>query len=189
MGRGTDSDSRRIEASFNSRLGFDESDSGMSTWKLSSSLQLTFSKFATSVPMRNLTLSTVQISILQADDVIQFSNPTSDDASAVLSAIAFDLDRNATFTGTESSQGVILIWRTSYSVPSTLGDGSFVFCGSYASPDVGIASLRVLSEFNQLVLVTLAGDIVVWELEESGDFVVSDQSVATLFLIVISGRC
>lgn len=162
--------SRRIEASLNLRLGSDESD-------VNSNKPCTpLSNFATLVPMRNLTLSTVQISILQAEDVIQFSSPTSNDAYANLSAIAFDLDRNATFAGTESSQGVIFIWRTSDSVPPTPGNRSFVFCGSYTPPNAGIASLRVLSESNQLVLVTLAGDIVVWELDESGDFVVSDQA-------------
>lgn len=144
---------------------------------------------STLVSMRNLTLSTVQISILQAEDVIKFSSPTSDDATAVLSAIAFDLDRNATFAGTESSQGVILVWRTSDIASPTPGNVSFVFCGSYTSPSAGIASLRVLSESNQLVLATRAGDIVVWELDESGSFVVSDQSSAALFLIVVSGRC
>ncbi|KAG6382066.1 pol II transcription elongation factor [Boletus reticuloceps] len=122
--------------------------------------------------MRNLTLSTVQIFALQAEDVIQFSSPTSDDATAILTAIAFDLDRQTTFVGTESSQGVILIWRTSESdrVPQTSRHRPFVFCGSYTLPDAGIASLRVLSESNQLVLVTRAGDIVVWELDESGGF-------------------
>ena len=143
--------------------------------------------------MRNLTLSTVQISTLQAEDVIQFSSSTSDDDAAVLSlsAIAFDLDRNAIFAGTESSQGTILVWRTSESASSTPGDGPFVFRGSYISPNAGsgIASLSVLSESNQLVLVTHAGDIVVWELDESGGFVVSGQSLATLFLTVVSGRC
>jgi len=141
--------------------------------------------------MRNLTLSTVQISTLQAEDVIQFSSPTSDDDAAVLSAIAFDLDRNAIFAGTESSQGTILVWRTSESASSTPGNWPFVFCGSYISPNAGsgIASLSVLSESNQLVLVTHAGDIVVWELDESGGFVVSGQSLATLFLTVVSGRC
>jgi elongator complex protein 1 len=139
--------------------------------------------------MRNLTLSTVQISLLLAEDVIQFSNPTSDDATAVLSAIAFDLDRNTTFAGTESSQGVILVWRVSGTVSPTPGNVSFVFCGSYTSPSAGIASLRVLSESNQLVLVTRAGDIVVWELDESGGFVVGDQSSVALFLTVVLGRC
>lgn len=126
------------------------------------------------VLMRNLTLSTVQLSTLQAEDVIQFSSPTSDDDTAVLSAIAFDLDRGATFVGTESSQGVILVWKTSDRALQTHENGTFVFCGSYTSSNTGIASLRVLSESNQLVLVTRAGDIVVWELDESGGFVVSD---------------
>ncbi|KAG8220453.1 IKI3 family-domain-containing protein [Butyriboletus roseoflavus] len=130
--------------------------------------------------MRNLTLSTVQISILQAEDVIQFSSPTSDDASVVLSAIAFDLDRNTTFAGTESSKGVVSIWRTSDNVSSTPGSGSFVFCGLYTSPNARIASLRVLSESNQLVLVTLPGDIVVWELDESGDFVGEADGLGTV---------
>ncbi|KAN0081459.1 IKI3 family domain containing protein [Tylopilus felleus] len=121
--------------------------------------------------MRNLTLSTVQLSTLQAEDVIQFSSPTSDDDTAVLSAIAFDLDRGATFVGTESSQGVILVWKTSDRALQTPENGTFVFCGSYTSSNTGIASLRVLSESNQLVLVTRAGDIVVWELDESGGFV------------------
>lgn len=124
--------------------------------------------------MRNLTLSTVQISTLRAEDVSQFSSLTSDDATAVLSAIAFDLDRNATFVGTESLKGVIMVWKTSGSDSSTPGNGSFVFCGSYTSSNAGIASLRVLSETNQLVLVTRAGDIVVWELDDSGGFVVSN---------------
>lgn len=139
--------------------------------------------------MRNLTLSNVQIFILHAEDVIQFSSPTSDDASTVLSAIAFDLDRNVAFAGTESSQGVVSIWRMSAGVSPTPGNGSFVFCGLYTSPNARIASLRVLSESNQLVLVTFPGDIVVWELDESGDFVVSDQCIAALFLTVVSGRC
>lgn len=139
--------------------------------------------------MRNLTLSTVQISVLQPEDVIQFSSPTSDNVSAVLSATAFDLDRNAIFAGTESLHGEILVWRTSDSVSSTPGRGSIVFCGSYTSPNAGIASLRVLSESNQLVLVTRAGDIVVWELDGSGGFVVSSQIVATLLLTVSPGRC
>ena len=141
--------------------------------------------------MRNLTLSAIQISALQAEDVIQFSSPISDDATAVLCAIAFDLDRNATFTGTESSQGIISIWRTSNSVSSTAGNVSFIFCGSYIFPGTkaGMANLRVLSESNQLVLMTCAGDIVVWELDESGNFVVSDRNSATLLLIVASGGC
>ena len=139
--------------------------------------------------MRNLTLPTIQISILRAEDVIKFSSPTSDDATAVLSAIAFDLDRNATFAGTESSQGAILVWRASDTSFPTPGNVFLVFCGSYTSPSAGIASLRVLSESNQLVLVTRAGDIVVWGLDESGGFVVSKQSSAALFLTVVSGRC
>ena len=138
--------------------------------------------------MRNLTLSTVQVSILRADDVIQFASPTSDNVSAVLSAIAFDLDRNVVFAGTESSHGEISIWRTSDSIPPTSGNGSFVFCGSYTSQDARIASLRVLAESNQLVLVTLAGDIVVWELDESGGFTVSYHVVPALLLTVCLGR-
>ncbi|KAF8554834.1 pol II transcription elongation factor [Imleria badia] len=130
--------------------------------------------------MRNLTLSTVQISTLQTEDVIQFSSPTSDDTTAVLSAIAFDLDRNATFVGTESSQGAIMVWKTSNRGSPTPGNGSFVFCGSYTSSNAGIASLRVLSESNQLVLVTRAGDIVVWELDDSGGFVADADVLGTV---------
>lgn len=140
--------------------------------------------------MRNLTLSSVQISALRAEDVIQFSRLTSDNISTVLSAIAIDLDRNAIFAGTESSsQGEISIWKTSDSVSSSPQEHFFVFCGSYTSPNAGIASLRALSESSQLVLVTLAGDIVVWELDESGGLVVCDQIVATLVLTVSSGEC
>lgn len=128
----------------------------------------------TLVAMRNLTLSAVQISVLRAEDVIQFSSPTSDDVSATLSAIAFDSDRSAIFAGTESPRGGILVWRTSDNVSLTSECGSFLFCASYASSS-GIASLRVLSESNQLVLVTRGGEIVVWELDESGSPVVSGQ--------------
>ncbi|KAG9312244.1 IKI3 family-domain-containing protein [Chiua virens] len=117
--------------------------------------------------MQNLTLSAVQISTLQAEDAIRFASPTCDGSSAVLSAITFDLDRNAIFAGTESSQGEILIWRTSNSVTFVSGNDSFVFCGSYTAPNARIANLKVLSESNQLVLVTHTGDIVAWELDDS----------------------
>ncbi|KAF8132053.1 pol II transcription elongation factor [Boletus edulis] len=138
--------------------------------------------------MRNLTLSTVQIFALQTEDVIQFSSPTSDDATAILTAIAFDLDRQTTFVGTESSQGVILIWRTTDSsdgVPQTSGHGLFVFCGSYTLPDAGIASLRVLSESNQLLDESggFAGDADVLGTVESGIAAVAwspDDSLVTL---------
>jgi elongator complex protein 1 len=144
----------------------------------------------TPVTMRNLALSTVSISTLQAEDSIQFSIPTSEGNCAVLSAIAFDLDRKTVFAGTESSQGEILVWRTSDGTSSIPKNDSFVFCGSYNSPNARIANLRVLSESNQLVLVTLSGDIVVWELDESGGFSVSNQGAATLGLLtfITGGR-
>ncbi|KIJ66069.1 hypothetical protein HYDPIDRAFT_174791 [Hydnomerulius pinastri MD-312] len=46
-----------------------------------------------------------------------------------------------------------------------------MFCGSYATSNPRIVSLRVLAESSQLALVTFAGDIVVWELDDSGSFV------------------
>ncbi|KAF9237879.1 pol II transcription elongation factor [Melanogaster broomeanus] len=52
--------------------------------------------------MRNLAVSTTRVSAIQAEDVTQLSSPTSEGASAVLSAIAFDVDRDALFAATES---------------------------------------------------------------------------------------
>ncbi|KAF8845970.1 pol II transcription elongation factor [Paxillus ammoniavirescens] len=119
--------------------------------------------------MRNLALSATHIFTIQAEEVIQFSSPISEGASALLSAIAFDVDRDAVFAATES-EGEILVWRT----PGTVSPGggpSFVFCGSFITPSPRIVNLRVLSESSQLALVTLAGDIVVWGLDELGNTV------------------
>ncbi|KIK96350.1 hypothetical protein PAXRUDRAFT_138652 [Paxillus rubicundulus Ve08.2h10] len=66
------------------------------------------------------------------------------------------------------SEGEILVWRTPGTVPPS-GGPSFVFCGSFVTPNPRIVNLRVLSESSQLVLVTLAGDIVVWGLDELGN--------------------
>ncbi|KAF9222466.1 pol II transcription elongation factor [Gyrodon lividus] len=121
--------------------------------------------------MRNLALSTIRVSTIQAEDVIRFSGPTSEGASAVLSAIAFDVDRDATYAATESTEGEILLWRTPGITSPPVSGSSFVFCGSFATPNPRIVSLRVLSELSQLALVTLTGDIVVWGLDECGKFV------------------
>jgi elongator complex protein 1 len=121
--------------------------------------------------MRNLALSATHVFTIQAEEVIQFSSPVSEGTSALLSAIAFDVDRDAVFAATES-EGEILVWRT----PGTVSPGggpSFVFCGSFITPNPRIVNLRVLSESSQLALVTLAGDIVVWGLDELGNIVVS----------------
>ncbi|KIM63897.1 hypothetical protein SCLCIDRAFT_1213692 [Scleroderma citrinum Foug A] len=119
--------------------------------------------------MRNLTQIAVQVVSLNADDVGQFSSVPPEGLAATLSATAFDIDRDITFAATECS-GEILVWKISANHLLSLEEPSFSFCGSYVTPEPRIASLRVLAETSRLALITHAGDIVVWELGDSGDF-------------------
>ena len=129
--------------------------------------------------MRNLAQISVQVVSLNAEDVGQFSSALPEDAAATLSATAFDIDRGITFAATEC-RGEILIWKTSEDQLFSQKEPSFYFCGSYATPDPYISSLRVLAETSRLALITRAGDIVVWELGDSGDFNVGDLPFITL---------
>ncbi|KAH7883327.1 pol II transcription elongation factor [Phlebopus sp. FC_14] len=116
--------------------------------------------------MRNLVPSAIQVVTLRAGDVVK----TAVGLPLSLTSTAFDVDRDLTFVATEV-EGEITIWRTFGKIGLSTNERSFIFCGSFATPDPRVVSLRVLAETSHLVLVTLAGDIVVWELEESGHFV------------------
>ncbi|KAL4071351.1 IKI3 family-domain-containing protein [Scleroderma yunnanense] len=115
--------------------------------------------------MRNLAQVAVQVVTLHAEAVGQFSNVL----AATLSTTAFDIDRDITFVATESS-GAILIWKTEGNHLFSLEEPSFSFCGSYVTSEPCIASLRVLADSSRLALITRAGDIVVWELGDTGNF-------------------
>ncbi|KAI6007771.1 pol II transcription elongation factor [Pisolithus orientalis] len=116
--------------------------------------------------MRNISQDSVQIVTLRTEDV---ERVTPDGTSATFAATAFDVDRGVTFAATTCG-GEILIWKTAGRRLLPPEESSFCFCGSYATPDPRIVSLRVLAESRRLVLVTRSGDIVVWELGDSGDF-------------------
>lgn len=129
--------------------------------------------------MRNLTQIAVQVVSLNADDVGQFSSVPPEGPAAILSATAFDIDRDITFAATECN-GEILVWKISANHLLSLEEPSFSFCGSYVTPEPRIASLRVLAETSRLALITHAGDIVVWELGDSGDFNVDNLLSVTI---------
>ncbi|KAI6112013.1 pol II transcription elongation factor [Pisolithus croceorrhizus] len=116
--------------------------------------------------MRNISQDSIQVATLRTEDVEQV---TTDETNATIAAIAFDVDRDVTFAATTCG-GKILIWKTAGRRLPSPKEPSFCFCGSYATPDPRIVSLRVLAEASRLVLVARSGDIVVWELGDSGDF-------------------
>ncbi|KAI6009884.1 pol II transcription elongation factor [Pisolithus marmoratus] len=116
--------------------------------------------------MRNISRDAIRIVTLRTEDVEQV---TPDGTSATIAAIAFDVDRDVTFAATTCG-GKILIWRTAGRRFISPEESSFCFCGSYPTPDPRTVNLRVLAESSRLVLVSRSGDIVVWELSDSGDF-------------------
>ncbi|KAI5988054.1 pol II transcription elongation factor [Pisolithus albus] len=116
--------------------------------------------------MRNISQDSIQKVTLRTEDVEQV---TADGTNATIAATAFDVDRDVTFAAT-TCEGKILIWKTAGARLLPPEESSFCFCGSYITPDPRIASLRVLAEASRLVLVARSGDIVVWELGDSGDF-------------------
>ncbi|KAG1716215.1 hypothetical protein ID866_955 [Astraeus odoratus] len=119
--------------------------------------------------MRNLVQLALQTIALNAEVVEQYAGPMPDGSVPSIAATAFDVDRNVTYSAM-TLQGKILIWKTSGECLFSLEEPSFSFCGSYITPESQIASLRVLAESSQLALVTRAGDIVIWDLDDSGNF-------------------
>ncbi|KIK18014.1 hypothetical protein PISMIDRAFT_30603 [Pisolithus microcarpus 441] len=116
--------------------------------------------------MRNISQDSIQVVALRTEDVEQV---TTNGTNATIAVTAFDVDRDVTFAATTCG-GEILIWKTAGRRLLPPEESSFCFCGSYATPDPRIVSLRVLAEASRLVLVARSGDIVVWELGDSGDF-------------------
>ncbi|KAG1835906.1 pol II transcription elongation factor [Suillus subalutaceus] len=119
--------------------------------------------------MRNLVPTAIKVSTLEPAYNEQISDSASSDCvQESIVAAAFDVDRGLIFAASEDAQFGVRIWRTpvdpcEWNAP--------ILCGSFASVDPKVLSLRVIGESAQLVLVTRSGDTVTWQLDDSGELI------------------
>ncbi|KAH7910038.1 pol II transcription elongation factor [Hygrophoropsis aurantiaca] len=122
--------------------------------------------------MRNLVLSALDVSSLDVLNGIDANVDAGASTTQGITATAIDVDRDVIFAAAfDHIRDEATIWRTSRENNGSGISGDLTFIGMFSTPKSDVISLKVLAEFSQLVLIVRGGDIVSWDLDDSGNAV------------------